>query len=67
MKLTKAQNIVYERAKYEPIVGLPDGSYAFKSSQSVHKKTFNNLIKKGALQANGDGLFAGFDQTWSSV
>jgi hypothetical protein len=65
MKLTRSQKRIYERAKMEPILIDSEG-FRWTNGAVVHKRVFNNLIEKGLLKPNNDGLFTGFSQTWSA-
>lgn len=63
MKLTKQQKAALSRIENFPLI-VDGDTYHLSNGESVHARTVECLINKGAIQPRNDGLFDGFTQTY---
>jgi hypothetical protein len=65
-KLSKRQVEVIEKAASEPII-IYNHSFCWENGKNVNARMIKNLIEKGHLKYNEDGLMPGYSQTISAV
>lgn len=71
MKLTKKQKEILEKLKSGAVIQFLPGDetdiYTLTNGERVNRRTIDNLLHKGAIKPNSDGLFPGFHQSYSAA